>query len=102
MPPPDFFRGGSSLKPKPHDVKVDPRTGLLSVKRGGSASSRPDGLGRFGGAPRVPCVPPELRIVQIGANPSHYEIVPAQPMTLDEYEEALNKISLVPVSPGAT
>lgn len=100
MAPTEYYRGGNSLKPTTRDVKIDPRTNLLSTKRGVSISSRPDGLDRFGGAYRVTSLPPELRIVQIGANPDHYEIVPVHAMSLDEYEELLGKIVLVPVSPG--
>jgi hypothetical protein len=96
----EFFRGGNSLRPSPREVKIDPRTGLLSTKRGVSVSSHPGGLDRFGGAYRVTNVPAEVTIVQIGANPQHHEIVPTHAMTLAEYEHALGKIVLVPVSTG--
>jgi hypothetical protein len=92
----EFYRGGDSLKPTSRDVRVDPITGFLKNTRGVSVFSRPDGLDRFGGAYRLTNVPPELSIIQRGANPTHYEIVPATAMTLTEYEEALNKITLVP------
>ena len=59
--------------------------------------NRPDNLERFGGAHRVTNVPEELRIVQTGADPTHYEILPARPMPLAEYDEALQKIILIPV-----
>jgi hypothetical protein len=42
-------------------------------------------------------LPEELRIVQRGRDPTHFEIVPARPMTPAEYEEALSKIVLIPV-----
>jgi hypothetical protein len=41
-------------------------------------------------------MPPELMIVQVGRDPTHFEIVPVSPMTLDEYDQALAKIVLVP------
>jgi hypothetical protein len=97
MSPIDYYRGGSSLKPRPIDVRIDPATGLLRPGRGVSVFSRPDGLDRFGGAHRVTQVPPELAIVQVGRNPTHFEIVPVRPMNLDEYEQALGKIVLVPI-----
>jgi hypothetical protein len=31
----EFYRGGSSLKPKAYDVVVNRATGLISTKRGG-------------------------------------------------------------------
>jgi hypothetical protein len=58
--------------------------------------NRPDHLDRISGAYRVTGVPEELKIIQRGRDPSHFEIVPARPMTLAEYEAALGKIVLVP------
>lgn len=58
--------------------------------------NRPDHLDRFSGAYRVTGVPEELKIIQRGRDPSHFEIVRARPMTLAEYEAALGKFVLVP------
>jgi hypothetical protein len=93
----DYYRGGTSLKPKPFEVKVDPVTGLLQPTHGISVFNRPDHLGRFGGAHRVTCIPEELKIIRRGRDPGHFEIVPARPMTLAAYEVALGQIVLVPV-----
>lgn len=79
-----FFRGGNSLKPKSREVKIDPVTGLVQTQRGVSVFSKPDNLDRFGGAFEVTNVPENLRIIQQGRNPTHYEIVPTSPMTMDE------------------
>ena len=57
----------------------------------------PDHLERFGGAWRVTDLLEELTIIQRGRDPTHFEIVPAYPMALAEYEMALSKIVLVPV-----
>ncbi len=92
-----FYRGGSTLKPKPREVKIDPVTGLVQTDRGVSVFDRPDNLHRFGGAFLLANVPESLRIIQQGRDPNHYEIVPASPMTMDEYEDALNRIVLVKV-----
>ena len=92
-----FFRGGNSLIPKPREVKIDPATGLVQTQRGVSVFDRPDNLQRFGGAFLVTNVPESLQIIQQGRDPTHYEIVPAAPMTMDEYEEALNSIVLVTI-----
>jgi hypothetical protein len=35
-------------------------------------------------------------VLQVGKDPYHHEIVPAKPMSLAEYEDALDKIVLVP------
>ena len=93
----DYYRGGNSLKPKLRDVKIDRATGLVSTKRGVSVYDRPDNLDRFGGAHRVTNLPVELQIIQHGQDPHHFEIVPTRPMTLAEYEEALDNAVLVPV-----
>jgi hypothetical protein len=92
-----FYRGGRSLRPKPGEVRVDPNTGLLRTTHGISVYDRPDNLDRFGGAYQVTAVPDTLKVIQRGRDPHHYEIVPAVPMTLDEYEAALSLIVLVPV-----
>jgi hypothetical protein len=92
----DYFRGGTNLQPTPGEVRIDPGTGLLRTTHGISVYDRPEGLERFGGAYRVTSVPDTLRIVQRGKDPHHHEIVPAQPMSLAEYEAALGEIVLVP------
>ena|SRR5438128_4200059 len=93
----EFFRGGTNLKPRPREVRVDPATGLVQTTRGISVYSRPDNLDRFGGPHRVTNVPKELDIIQVGKDPNHYEIVASYPMSLAEYQAALNRIILVPV-----
>jgi hypothetical protein len=93
----NFYRGGTNLRPKPFEVKMDPASGLVQPTHGISVFSRPDDLERFGGAYRVTNLPEELTIIQRGRDPTHFEIVPAYPMALAEYEMALSKIVLVPV-----
>lgn len=78
-------------------MRVNRATGLLRPNRGVSVRSSPDDLNRFGGAHRVTNVPPELQILQVGQDPTHYELAPACPMTMQGYEEALAKIILIPV-----
>lgn len=92
----DFYRGGNSLQPKPREVKIDPVTGFVLPRRGVSNYSRADNLERFGGAHRVANVLEELKSIQLGGDPCHYEIVPAYPMPMQEYVDALNHITLVP------
>jgi hypothetical protein len=97
MAPEEFYRGGNSLEPKPGEVRIDRSTGLLSTGYGVSVSRRAEKVEKYGGAFRVTNLPPELHIIQRGRDPDHYEIAPARPMTVTEYEEALRKITLVAV-----
>jgi hypothetical protein len=52
----------------------------------------PGGLDRFGGAQQIRGLPNGLKIVQRGANPNHYEIVPTEPMSPADYQQLLNKV----------
>jgi len=97
MPAVEFYRGGNSLKRRPQDIRIDPVTGLLQPTHGVSVFDRPEGLDRFGGAYRVMALPDTLKVIQRGRDPHHFEIVPARPMTMTEYEAALNEVCLVPV-----
>lgn len=96
----EFYRGGATLPVRDRDIRVNKFTGFLETDRGVSVSSDSRGLDQFGGAFRVTRVPADLKIVQVGARPHHHEIVPARPMTRDDYERALGKIILVPVESG--
>lgn len=93
----NFYRGGTNLRPRPFEFRIDPTSGFVLPTHGISVFNRPDNLDRFGGAHQVTNVPNELAIIQRGRNPTHFEIVPAYPMTLAEYQAALSKIVLVPV-----
>ena len=94
MPTGPYYRGGSSLKPFPHEVRYNPTTGLLRTTHGVSIWDRQNGLERFGGAYKVKYLPPELAIIQRGRDPHHFEIVPAQEMTFVEYDLALSLVVL--------
>jgi hypothetical protein len=95
--PAAFYRGGKSLKPKPGEVRIDPRTGLLQPTHGVSVYDRPDGLDRFGGAFEVVSLPDTLKVIQRGRDPHHYEIVPAQATPPEEYEQALDQVVMAAV-----
>jgi hypothetical protein len=84
------------LNPTTFEVRVDPATGLLKDTHAVSVFDRPDNLDRFGGAYQITNVPAELKVIQRGRDPGHFEIVPAQPMTFAENETSLGKIVLVP------
>lgn len=97
-----YFRGGPSLTARPIDIRIDPTTGLVRPGRGVSVFSEPDGLERFGGAFEVTSVPAELTLIQTGRNPKHYELAPAEPMSMADFTAALARVVLEPVQPEAT
>ena len=92
-----FYRGGSDLTPRVEEVKLDRVTALVGVTHGVSVFDNPDQVEHFGGAYRVVSIPESLTIIQRGRDPKHFEIVPAQPMSWDDYNAALHTIQLLPV-----
>jgi hypothetical protein len=98
----DYYRGGSSLKPRRSEVKIDARSGLLRPTRGVSVYHRSDhpNLSLFGGAHLLGPIPEKLSVIQIGNDLAHHEIIPAVPMTFEEYEALLDLIPLTAVTPG--
>ncbi len=96
QPAPRVYRGGSDLTPTLRDVKLDPRTGLLQLTHGVSLSSDPGELQRFGGPYEVVSIPDGLVIRQRGRRPTHYELMPAEPMPFERYRELLGKVVLKP------
>ncbi|MGH9840256.1 MAG: hypothetical protein ACREEM_15850 [Blastocatellia bacterium] len=76
------------------DVLIDPGTGLLRTDRGISLFSDSAKVERFGGAYRVESFPAGLKIEQRGRDASHYELMPAVPMTYEEYVELLAQVLL--------
>ena len=92
-----YYRGGDSLLPRPMDLRFDRATGLVKAERGVSVSTRPNGLDRFGGAYLLGPLPDELQYVQIGKDPHHFEVIPIVPISLERFEELLERISLTRV-----
>ena len=91
---PPVYRGGPSLTLKPHEVKLNRKTGLLKTTHGVSVDAMPEHVARFGGAYLVRGAPPLLTIVQRGQRDAHYEIVPAIPMTPAQYQTLLDQVEL--------
>jgi hypothetical protein len=88
-----LYRGGSDLTPRVNvDVVVDKNTGLLRTSRGISLFDNPDSVRKFGGAYRIESIPEGLVIRQRGQNLSHYELMPAEPMTLERYLDLLSRV----------
>ncbi|HEX9990210.1 MAG TPA: hypothetical protein VGE45_17260 [Chloroflexia bacterium] len=88
------YRGGSDLTPRKFDVDIDSRTGLLKPTRGVSVHMDPKSLEKFGGAYRIKSLPEGLQLKQRGKDLNHYEIVPAEPMSFEQYAELLKRVIL--------
>lgn len=86
----DVFRGGTDWAVKPGDVRVI--NGLVQPTHGPSLDTDPSRLGSFGGARRLVSIPSELQIIQRGKRATHFEIVPKEPMTPEQFQELVNQI----------
>lgn len=91
---PAVFRGGPSLTYKPHEVKIDRRTGFVKTMHGISVDADARRVASFGGAFLVRGLPDGLTIVQRGQRSTHYEIVATEPVTPEGYQELLDQIDL--------
>lgn len=49
---------------------------------------------KYGGAFPVDSVPEGLQVLQSGKDAGHYVIAPSSPMSLEKYQELLNKVEL--------
>jgi hypothetical protein len=93
--PTRLFRGGSDLTPRLGiDVIVDPASGMLRTDRGISLFDDPARVERFGGAYEVASIPDALKVQQRGRDSGHYELMPAVPMTFEEYVALLGQVVL--------
>lgn len=52
----------------------------------------PQNVKKFGGAYKIEYLPEGLKIIQRGSRPEHFEIVPKDPMSLEQYQTLLNMI----------
>ncbi|MBN9224253.1 MULTISPECIES: hypothetical protein [unclassified Microbacterium] len=97
-----FYRGGRdvappSFVPRPNEFKIDPATGYVRDSHGVSVFDNPASVLEKVVTPhRVDgsTVPPELRFIQRGRDPSHYEIVPrpGPNLTPDQFTSCLSRI----------
>ena len=51
-------------------------------------------ISRFGGSYKIETLPKGLKIIQRGARPEHFEIVPEYEMPLETFQELLNQIKV--------
>jgi hypothetical protein len=98
LSPQALFQSGTDLTFRLGiDVLIDCNTGLLRTDRGISLFADPATVERFGGAYRVASIPAGLKIQQRGRDASHYELMPAEPMSFERYVELLQHVVLRPV-----
>ena len=100
---PSFYRGARpgeepTFVPRPNEYKVDPSTGAVRPTHGVSLFDNPASVSSKGFVPYEvdqSSLPGELRIIQRGADPSHYEIVPQQgtSLTPQQFTDLLCQIS---------
>lgn len=90
--PGGFYRGGNNMEPRPNEYRI--RDGLVQTTHGISLHTDPSAVERFGGAYAVMSYPSTLQIIQRGKDRQHFEMVPAEPMPLDDYRAALAHVQL--------
>jgi hypothetical protein len=96
--PQGLFRGGADLTPRLGiDVLPERNTGLLRTDRGLSLFDDPAKAERFGAVYMVESWPEGLKMQQRGRDPSHYELMPDEPMTFERYIELLTHVVLRPL-----
>ena len=96
--PRSVYRGGNSFEVKPGEVKFD-ANGNVRTSHGVSLDVNPGSVDKFGGAYEIESIPDELQIIQRGGRPEHFEIVPKEPMPLEQFQELLNQIIANPYNP---
>lgn len=96
--PRSVYRGGNSFEVKPGEVKFD-ANGNVRTSHGVSLDVNPGSVDKFGGAYEIKSIPDELQIIQRGGRPEHFEIVPKEPMPLEQFQELLNQIIANPYNP---
>ena len=88
------YRGGDDFTVKSNEVKINPETGDVKTTHGVSLDVNPETVSRFGGAYKIESLPEGLKIIQRGARPEHFEIVPEYEMPLETFQELLNQIGV--------
>ena len=91
-----FYRGGSSMTPRQTDYVM--KNGLVQpvTNKGVSLNINKNKVSAYGIPHKVVSVPTGLIIYQQGLDPEHYIIAPAYAMTLEEYQNLLNMVILIP------
>ncbi|WP_081421331.1 RHS repeat-associated core domain-containing protein [Burkholderia contaminans] len=95
-----YYRGAKagnkpSFEPRPGEYKV--RDGNVQPTHGVSVFDNPESCSCRGFVPHEvdpESVSEDLKIIQRGKDPAHFEIMPANPMAEDDYKSALGKIKV--------
>ncbi len=87
----DHYRGGNNFSAKPSEVKMN-HNGMVKTTHGVSVNTNPNAVTQHGTPHKIVNLPEGLDIIQRGVNPSHYEIVPSQPMPFSQYQDLLSQI----------
>jgi hypothetical protein len=96
--PRGVFRGGADLTPRLGiAVLLERNTSLLRTDRGISLFDDPAKAERFGAVYVVESLPEGLKIQQRGRDSSHYELMPAEPMSFERYAALLTHVVLRPL-----
>jgi len=90
-PKKDYYRGGNDFSAKPSEVKMN-NNGMVKTTHGVSVNTNPNAVTSHGTPHKIVDLPEGLDIIQRGVNPSHYEIVPSQPMPFSQYQDLLSQI----------
>ena len=88
------YRGGDDFTVKSNEVKINLETGDVKTTHGVSLDVNPETVSKFGGAYKIESLPEGLKIIQRGARPEHFEIVPEYEMPLETFQELLNQIKV--------
>ena len=88
------YRGGVDFTVKSNEVKINLETGNVKTTHGVSLDVKPETVSKFGGAYKIESLPEGLKIIQRGARPEHFEIVPEYEMPLETFQELLNQIGV--------
>jgi len=92
-----MFRGGADLTPRLGiDVLLERNTGLLRIDRGISLLDDPAKAERFGAVYVVESLPEGRKMQQRGRDAGQYELMPAEPMTLERDVALLTQVVLRP------
>ena len=87
----DYYRGGNDFSANPSEVKIN-KNGMVQTTHGVSVNTNPNAVTQHGTPHKIVDLPDGLDIIQRGGKPSHYEIVPSQPMPFAQYQDLLSQI----------
>ena len=91
-----LYRGGNNMTPRAGEYVLDDGLVQPVTNKGVSLNINKNKVSAYGIPHKVVSVPTGLIIYQQGLDPGHYIIAPAYAMTLEEYQNLLNMVILIP------